>query len=88
MNRDAIHGCKASDPNTVRVWSRQPADWQRAGLTPLSLCDISPFRGDKKTLLALSRRRGGLIFMGSYNQTVSLVPAQGAEAHPLSGATK
>ena len=52
----------------------------RAGLTPLSLCDISPFRGDKKTLLTLSRRRGGLIFMGSYNEIFSLVPAHAADA--------
>ena len=31
---------------------------------------------------------GGLIFMGSYNEILSLVPAQGAEPLTLSGATK
>ena len=60
----------------------------RVGLTPLSLCDISPFRGDKKTLLALSHHRGVLIFLGSYNEIFSLVPAQGAEPLTLSRATK
>ena len=31
---------------------------------------------------------GVLIFMGSYNEIFSLVPAHAAVAHPLSGATK
>ena len=87
--RCSARGCTAS-PKAPQVLygAAAPADRMRAGLTPLSLCDISPFRGAKKTLLALSHRRGGLIFMGSYNEIVNLVPAHAAEAHPLSRATK
>ena len=51
LNRDAIHGYGIADPNIVRVWSRRTRRQAKSWLTPLSLCDISPFRGDKKLAL-------------------------------------